>query len=597
MNETATALASLLVVIWPSLLAGIMVFKAARTAVLFLAPWAALPALFLAVFVTPGIALPLPWLLLGSELGLVNHSDRLFLLFVALLWWLSGMYARVYLAHPLGRPRFFVYFLLSMTGNLGLILAQDLLSFYLFFTLMSFSSYGLVVHERSIEALRAGRIYIILMVLGEIALFAAMVLAASAAGSTGFDTVRHGLAQAATRDLILLLAFAGFGIKAGVLGLHVWLPLAHPVAPTPASAVLSGAMIKAGLLGWLRLLPLGTVALQQWGEAFMIAGLAAAFYGAGVGGTQKDPKTLLAYSSISQMGILTMAVGLGLAAPEAYPAILAVITLYALHHGLCKGALFLGVGVLGACSGVQRRWVWCTLWLPALAIAGAPLTSGMVVKGLLKAQLVNVPGPWVSAVHTLLPWTALATTLLVGRLLFLLYPAQPEDSGRLLPAGLLWPWALLVAASAVLPWWFAPQAPSLWSRAAVLGSLWPVLLGCGLTLAAVFRGVYRARQSGAMPSGAAQLPAKDRMPRIPPGDVLVLVSRCIIPVFAHGRHLAGERLPQWRDAWLAALRRLWDAVDWWRSMGRIESRLTHWLSALVILVLLGLVMAVLGGNG
>ncbi len=279
MNELYVPLVLSLVVIWPLLLAVAIAFRVAHSAALMLAPWAALPAFTLAVFTPPSASLHLPGFLLGTELSLMDDTGRLFLLFTALLWWLSGMYARAYLSDQTGRSRFFVYFLLSMTGNLGLILAQDLTSFYLFFALMSFASYGLVVHQRSLEALHAGRIYIILVVIGEIALFAAMVFATAATGSTEFGTVRHGLAQAGSRDLVMFLAFMGFGIKAGVLGLHVWLPLAHPVAPTPASAVLSGAMIKAGLLGWLRLLPLGETALLQWGESFMLLGLAAAFYG------------------------------------------------------------------------------------------------------------------------------------------------------------------------------------------------------------------------------------------------------------------------------------------------------------------------------
>ena len=96
-------------------------------------------------------------MLLGTELGLVDYDSRVFLLFTALLWWLSGMYAKAYLAQNQERSRFLIYFLLAMTGNVGLILAQDLTSFYLFFTLMSFASYGLVVHDRSSEAFYAGQ--------------------------------------------------------------------------------------------------------------------------------------------------------------------------------------------------------------------------------------------------------------------------------------------------------------------------------------------------------------------------------------------------------------------------------------------------------
>ena len=594
MSELFSPVFLLLVVIWPLLLAGAMVCKAAHSTMLRLAPWAALPALILAIFAPAKITLQLPWLLLGSELGLADDTGHVFLLFTALLWWLSGIYAWAYMSDKPSRSQFFVYFLLSMTGNLGLILAQDLVSFYLFFTLMSFAAYGLVVHTRSNEALRAGQIYIVLVVIGEIALFAAMILATIAAGSTEFETVRHKIAQAESRDLIMLLTFIGFGIKVGVLGLHAWLPLAHPVAPTPASAVLSGTMIKAGLLGWLRLLPLGEVALLQWGKTFMFLGLAAAFYGAAVGLTQRNLKTLLAYSSISQMGLMTTAVGLGLTTPEAYPAILPVITLYALHHCLCKGALFLGVGVVGVCSATKKRWVRLALWLPALALAGAPLTSGMAVKFFLKAQSINAPQPWDLVVQTLLPWSAVATTLLVGRFLFLLYQPKAGGFNHLLPAGLVWPWALLVTAAMVLPWWFVPNSPTLWSQAAVLDSLWPVLLGAVLTLAAVLWRTHHIRHQGAMPQNTEQAPTDNLLPCIPPGDLLVPINRYITSALTHGYRLAIEQLPHWRDARLASLSRLWSDVKWWSIIRRIESNLNHWSTALVILVLLGLIITALG---
>jgi formate hydrogenlyase subunit 3/multisubunit Na+/H+ antiporter MnhD subunit len=109
----------------------------------------------------------------------------------------------------------------------------------------------------------------------------------------------------------LLLLLVGFGIKAGALSLHFWLPLAHPAAPVPASAVLSGAMLKAGLLGWIRFLPLGEAAMPLSGVTLVSAGLGAAVLGTFVGVVQNDPKTVLAYSSISQMGIITTGIVFG----------------------------------------------------------------------------------------------------------------------------------------------------------------------------------------------------------------------------------------------------------------------------------------------
>ena len=589
MSAMIAPISLVLTVLVPLFLALGLVFRRTQAMALILAPWAALPVLLQVLFAAPSGSLQLPWLLIGSELGIGDETSRLFLLFTALLWWLAGLFAHAYLAQQPGHKSFFLYYLLAMSGNLGLVLAQDLGSFYVFFALMSFASYGLVVHERTQPAIYAGRVYIILVVIGELALFAAMVMAMSATNAISFEAVRAGLAQAESRDLIMLLALIGFGIKAGVLGLHVWLPLAHPVAPTPASAVLSGAMIKAGLLGWLRLLPLGETVLLQWGEVFMVLGLAAAFYGVVVGLTQRDPKTLLAYSSISQMGIMTMAVGLGLTAPDAYPMILIVITIYALHHGLNKGALFLGVGVIAACHGVQRRWVWWGLWLPALALAGAPLTSGTLVKLMLKAQTVNAPEPWIALLPMLLSASALATTLLVGRFLLLLAKPKPGTNEHGSAIGMIIPWAVLVMTALVLPWWFAPSSPTTWQLTNIISSLWPVLLGATLIVAVLLWMRQRQRPAGMLsPQGQWH---SDFTPRIPPGDILIPLSHIVIFLYRVARRCSVEQLPRWRDAGLDMLKRPWSGMMGWRRLAQIETRLARWHNGLLLFVLLGLLLA------
>jgi formate hydrogenlyase subunit 3/multisubunit Na+/H+ antiporter MnhD subunit len=579
MSAHVLDLALSLGVLAPLLVAGALALRPMRPAALALAPWAAFPALLLAVFGPTDAALSLPWLLLGSELGL-DETARVFLLFTSLLWLISGVYACGYLAGEDGRADFFAYFLVAMAGNLGLILAQDLASFYLCFALMSFASYGLVVHERTKEALRAGRVYILLVVVGEIALFAALVLAMSAADATDFASVRRALAAAESRDLILALALVGFGIKAGVLALHVWLPLAHPVAPTPASAVLSGAMIKAGLLGWLRLLPLGELALPDWGAAFVLLGLAAAFYGVGVGLTQRDPKTLLAYSSISQMGTLTLAVGLALMAPELYPALASAIGLYALHHGLAKGALFLGVGVVRPIQGKQKLRTWLALWVPALAIAGAPFTSGMLAKTLVKAEALGSPAPWDWLVPALLPWVALATSLLLGR--FLLQMARaPDEAGQHGPTrGMIAVWLILILTVALVPWWTGPVPAKLWSVETTLASAWPVLLAVPLVL------------------GAARLAQRSRLrlPSIPAGDLLVPVGLILGLLLRAARWLSEVALPAARKAVLSALGTSRTGLDWGRLGRRMEAGLSAWTNALMVLLLLGVIAALLGAS-
>jgi len=221
---------------------------------------------------------------------------------------------------------------------------------------MTFAAYGVIVHVGSAPARRAGKVYIIMALLGEALLICALLLATAAAGGTDLRQIPAAVAASPLRNLIIALVLTGFGVKAGAVPLHLWHPLAHPVAPTPASAVLSGGMIKAGLLGWLRFLHLGEVVLPEWGALCIAVGLATASYGVVVGLTQDEPKTVLAYSSVSQMGFMLTGIGIGLSAPVAWPAALSAVLLYALHHGLAKGALFLGVGVSHGGSTVQR-WI------------------------------------------------------------------------------------------------------------------------------------------------------------------------------------------------------------------------------------------------
>ena len=249
-----------------------------QPAIIRLAPWSALPALAAVMWVPSDEIISIPWILLEMYLAM-DPTGRLFLLFTSILWLLSGIYAQSYLASDPRRGRFFFFFLLSMAGNFGLIVSQDAVSFYVFFALMSFASYGLVVHNGDSDALQAGRIYIYLVVIGEILLFTAFLLQTWTVDSLLLQDFSNVRPKAITIGLVLI----GFGIKAGALPVHVWLPLAHPAAPTPASAVLSGAMIKAGLLGWLRFLPIGLLAMPGWGTLCIIAGLLAAYYAVAVG--------------------------------------------------------------------------------------------------------------------------------------------------------------------------------------------------------------------------------------------------------------------------------------------------------------------------
>ncbi|MEN4046181.1 proton-conducting transporter membrane subunit [Sulfurimonas sp. NWX367] len=450
MYETSVNSLLLLGVLWPLMLVPLLSLKKIRPITLSLAAWAGIPALFAALLVSPSIAhWNFPWLLLGMKIGL-DATGTLFLLGSALLWSVAGIYTKAYFSKEDRQISFYSFFLLAMAGNFGLVISQDIFSFYLFFTLMSFASYGLVVFNKDKEAFDAGLVYIILVVIGEVMLFVAFLLLAQTSDVTSFESVRTGFINNPNKNLVILLLFTAFGIKAGIIGLHVWLPLAHPVAPTPASAVLSGAMINAGLLGWLRFLPLGEIISLYWAAGIILLGLLAQFYGVIIGLTQRNPKTLLAYSSISQMGIMTMLIGFGFYLPEHWKSILSGITFFALHHGLSKGALFLGVGMLGSTNKLQRYAIWLGLCIPALALAAVPYSSGMTAKFLLKSYTAYFAAPWSSMLSVLLVIGTVNTTLLMIRLLYLVRPAA-APFGVSTSFSLLWPWILLLASILSLP--------------------------------------------------------------------------------------------------------------------------------------------------
>lgn len=515
-----TGVLLLAVPLLPLLLAVLIGLRPGRTRLNHLVPWVALPGLLLAGFAPPGLEASIDGLLMGTQLAL-DPTGRAFLALTAGLWLAAGLFALGDRRQDPQRHRFYVFWLLALAGNLGLVLAQDALSFYLFFALMSLSAYGLVVHSGKPEAWRAGRIYLILAVLGEVLLFAGLVLAVHAAGQSGLAAV----AAARPDGWALALLVLGLGIKAGMLPLHFWLPLAHPAAPVPASAVLSGAMIKAGLLGWMRLLPFDVTGHAPLGELLVALGLTAAFLGALVGVLQVRPKTILAYSSISQMGLMTTGIGLALLLPEVRGWLLAAVTLYAVHHGLAKGALFLAAGMQDQWPNrpfARKVFVLFAL-LPALALAGLPLTSGALAKNVLKTPLATeaLPG-WLVHTELLLTLAASATTVVLLRFLWrwragLQAPVDAVDPPR------WWAWGVLSLMALVTPAWVVWTSPGalpadmndLWG----LSLLWPIALGLGIGWIS-----YRL--------------VNDRdTPRLPEGDLAVLAETA----WAAARHTRRSR--------------------------------------------------------
>lgn len=430
-----------------------------------------LPALILALLTDPGWWLEMPWLLNGGLWGL-DELRRSFLILTALLWSVAGVFAAGYLSDRKLRG-FCVFWTLTLAGNLGLCVAADIASFYSFFALMTFAGYGLVVHEGTEEANRAGRVYLAMAVVGEMAILTGLLMAAQLSGSAVLADIPAALVDAEQRWLILLLLIAGFGVKAGLPLLHFWLPLAHPVAPTPASAVLSGAMIKAGLLGWLVTLPFGEVSLPIWGNILVVLGAIGSLGAAALGVRQVRPKTVLAYSSISQMGLMVLMVGAALAHAESAGAIFAVMALYALHHGLAKGSLFLSTAMAMPSGRVGRWGLWVLIALPGLSLAGLPFTSGAAAKLAMKELLKPDHFGFFMADYlpALMTAGAIATLLLIWRFLWAQGQVARTDAN---PVCMWLGWGLATAASLILFWWLPwhPSLPVVTSAASMVENAW-----------------------------------------------------------------------------------------------------------------------------
>ena len=484
---------------------------------------APLPALLLSFM--PLEQLNMSALLLGSVWQTLPVSNT-FLTFTSLLWFFSALYGLGYLRKDPAARRFWLLWLLTLTGNLGLLISADIISFYTFFALMTFAAYGLVIHQQNEIALRAGRIYLIMALMGEMLILAGLFLGSAATEHSSLlsQDIAAAISTSPDAGLIVFCLFSGFWVKAGLPLLHFWLPLAHPVAPTPASAVLSGAMIKAGLFAWISLLPLGYMQEPTWGFMLIIIGLLAAFGAGLIGVMQASPKAVLAYSSISQMGIMTLALGSLFILPDLTALLLPVLAFYALHHALTKGALFLSVSFKDAYQGIPVFLLGLGMLLPALSLAGL-FGSGAHAKLLLKAQLYQdgLPG-WLI---TSLTFSAFATTALMLRFLWLLWQQrshQPEPVDRHMQLG----FAATVLASALAPQLLAGtlqitplyQQPAdyiglLWVPAITLAAGWlisrkgpawqlpqgdlVVLLECGVAM--LWKALKRLSRVALLPSG------------------------------------------------------------------------------------------------
>jgi len=480
-----------LMILLPLAMALLLLWPALRPAIVRGLGLAPLPALLLLPAAWDGgissVTLP------GGWTYVLDQPGALMLAASTLLWIVGGLAAGRWLQQQEGQGRFALWWLLTLSGSLGVFVAGDVVSFYALYALASLPAYGLIAFSGRDEDRAAGRITLAAALVGEGLILAALVLLVLSAPGQGLaiSTVVNALPQSPDCALVLWLVVIGFGLKIGLVPLHGWMPMSYAAGPLAATAVLSGATSKAGIIGLIRFLPLDA-AMPVAGGLIVVAGLVSAFWGALVGLTQSNPRSVLAYSSISQLGQMTAVLGAGLAA--GVPGSGAVVALYAVYHVLTKGGLFLLLGATDE-SRAMPKWQFVFAAFLALGFAGLPLTGGALGKIAFK----DVAGSGVTGL--LLTLAAVGSTLLVLHFLRLLRQAGRRVPGEALPAAA---WIVTGIAATLLQW-----------------SLFAAVTGVSATYAlkpAVLFDLAWPIAAGALVAWGLAA-AGTQIPRLPPGDI------------------------------------------------------------------------------
>lgn len=332
-----------------------------------------------------------------KDLPIALRSDgtsRVFSAVMALMWTISGFYSFGYMKHEQNEKSYYAFYLMTLASLIALTLSGTMVTMYLFFEMMTFISMPMVLHSRSKEAVAAGIKYLIYSVAGAtMGLLGIFMLTPNisstffvAGGSLMTDqlTLPHAAMQA-----VILITLIGFGTKAGMFPMHGWLPTAHPVAPSPASAVLSGVITKAGVLCIFRMIfyVVGPDFIRDtWVQWTLLAcATITVFMGSMLALREKQIKKRLAYSSVSQVSYVLCGVFI-LDTMALEGAFLQIV-----FHALTKDALFLCAGAIILKAGISRvdemqnlgkRMPW-TMWMftiCAISLVGIPPLGGFIAK-------------------------------------------------------------------------------------------------------------------------------------------------------------------------------------------------------------------------
>ena len=349
-----------------------------------------------AIAVAVGGEAELHLLRFGGSLEVYFHADplgRVFAAVITVVWLMAGIFSCEYMKHEKEEKRYFGFYVLVYGVLMALCFSGNLVTYYMFYEMMTLTTLPLIMHNKSREAIMAGLKYLFYSLCGAYLVLFGIYFLNRYAGTLDFTAGGSGLEAAGGHSALMLavvfLMILGFGVKAGMFPMHAWLPTAHPVAPAPASAVLSGLVVKMGVLGIVRVIfyVVGPEVIRgTWVQtAWLTLTLITVFMGSMLAYREKVMKKRLAYSTVSQISYILF--GLALLNPEAMTGSL----LHVVFHACIKSCLFLSAGAViyktgrtrvDELTGIGKEMpvtIWCYTFA-SLALVGIPPASGFISK-------------------------------------------------------------------------------------------------------------------------------------------------------------------------------------------------------------------------
>ncbi len=365
---------------------------------------------------------------------------RLYILVISFAWTVAAVFSLQYFAeHYRSRNRYYSFFLLTLGAVMGVFLASDLMTSFVFFEITSFTSFVWVIHDQTEESITAAKTYLYIAVIGGLVLFMGLLLLWRTLGTLRIDGLREAAQSLSDRRPLYpagICILIGFGAKAGIFPLHIWLPKAHPVAPAPASALLSGILTKVGIFGVVALSAGAFYGDVKWGVLLLVLGVITMALGGVMALFSVNLKRTIACSSVSQIGFIAVGIASASILGEHNSLAVTGTVLHMLNHSLFKLSLFTAAGVvymnlhkldLNDVRGFGRGkpLLFAAFLIGALGIGGIPLFSGYISKTLLHEGLLEcaefVSAGWIKCAEWLFLFSGGCTLAYMTKLFVVLF--------------------------------------------------------------------------------------------------------------------------------------------------------------------------------